>query len=104
MRLNNHDIKKPLKLNYNIMIIVIYLAVFIQVFSILIFPTVVEAARITCDGEKPCNGTEEDDVINAWGDDAKEVIRCGLGYDTVYIDASDDGDAAADNCENVVTV
>lgn len=190
MRLKKYDIKKSLKLNYNIMIVVIFFTVSIQILSLSIFQTV-SAARIECDVDM-CVGTIEDDyiegMINAesptifgkggndeiygtnnndhieagngddqiygnidndllwggYGDDeiyggegddmiegdegsdtinggkgndeltgskmyngdpdySKDTITCGLGDDTVYINVSEDGDKAADDCENVIT-
>lgn len=190
MRLEKYYIKESLKLNYDIIIVVIHFAVFIQVLSIPIFPTALAAPEISC--EETCQGTDEDDLMTAWweveeetlqglggddqlhgspyrdllfgdegndqlygkdgndilvgsfgddevhggpgddyisgdqgadiisggeGDDditsvsenngkpdySKDVIRCGPGNDTVYINVSEDGDEAAEDCENVTT-
>lgn len=197
MRWEKISYKKSLKLNYNI-IIVIHLAVFIQVFSILMFPIPLAAAKILCEVQY-CDGTDGDDLMEAaesnpayetgaahlWGyegddqiygssyrdeilgwegndkiygkgdndkliggfgddemhggpgndeisghegadlisggegddiirsykttegvpepDYSKDVIRCGPGDDKASINTSEDGDEAADDCENIIT-
>ena len=92
MKFKKYDIKKSLKLNYNIMIIVIHLVVFIQVFSIPIFPIPLAAAEVYSgdDGDNELYGSDVDDEMNGgpgndylYGNEGADLISGGDGDDRI---------------------